>query len=632
MDRPRPRRRGPWCAWIQRRPLPDEKQLNIGVATYLEGDLTAFAYVVRKTQNSDSTYFTLTQRRRIANGELENDLGFRDSCRLFISTHMNSATTASPFGTETYYPTIKYGAKKKGAYLADSTAAKRIHQDLMANADLAFLFCSNDRGIKPKNYAVLRRTNARAILIEVCFISNQCQFNNIITAGDQALIADGIAAGVTNVLTAARSGPDVETTWESGPAADAGEALGSGRVVRGTILQEGFEGVTFPPTGWSIQTAGAPIPFTWHRTTAGLYVGTGMGSALVGGEYGSPNDEWLITPSVPLGATDDAISFLWSGSHLWSSAVNATCSIRLSGSSTWTVLWSLATDEPPADPFLYRRRVVDISAWNGETVEFAFRVAGTNGADFVLDDVAVGDFDPTATAANDLCSNATLLTSPFSVQDVTCYAANDMDPYTAPPGSCVGNELSGPDLFYELTASAGDTLQASLASEWGAGLYLIDGCATPNCLAGLYAEDGRVLPSLEYEFPAPGTYYLVVDGEDGSCGPFCLTGEVRRTAVGASEVLGDQTGPQVTVRPNPSAGGVSFEVRTPGLVSGVGRLTVYDISGRRLFGSDVSLASGAGQFAWDGRDQRGSRVGPGVYLVRAEVGNRVADEKFTLIR
>ena len=159
-------------------------------------------------------------------------------------------------------------------------------------------------------------------------------------------------------------------------------------------------------------------------------------------------------------------------------------------------------------------------------MEIGFRVAGADGADFVLDDVLVGDYEPTAPAPNDVCANAPLLASFFDLDAITCYAMNDLDPFAPPPGSCVGNELGGPDLFYRIEAGAADTLRASVIADWGVGLYLINGCIAPACLTGGYAEDERTAAAIEYVFPAAGSYYLVVDGEEGSCGPFQLTGEV----------------------------------------------------------------------------------------------------------
>jgi hypothetical protein len=75
----------------------------------------------------------------------------------------------------------------------------------------------------------------------------------------------------------------------------------------------------------------------------------------------------------------------------------------------------MASAEPPADPFVFRERVVDISGWVGENAEFGFRVVGADGADFVLDEVLVGDFEPTAPAPNDVCASAALLASSFDI-------------------------------------------------------------------------------------------------------------------------------------------------------------------------------------------------------------------------
>ena len=159
-------------------------------------------------------------------------------------------------------------------------------------------------------------------------------------------------------------------------------------------LAEGFESATFPPAGWSTQSAGLPLPYGWHRTKDPDNIGTGSAAAYVGS--GSPGaiDEWLITPVVALRATDKTIKFSWSGSPQWSSVLDGSLNIREAGTTGWTLLWSIAGNESPADPFIYHERFVDLSAWAGMKVQFGFRVVGKNGASFGLDDVAVGDFAP----------------------------------------------------------------------------------------------------------------------------------------------------------------------------------------------------------------------------------------------
>lgn len=121
--------------------LPNEKELNFAVAGYFENDITALGYYAYRIANYDTTYFKPAERRDVANGVIANDQGLRASCRLLVSIHMNSSTNASVYGSETYYATIKYDAKKKTAYRADSTAAAEIHADFMTYADVAFLFC-----------------------------------------------------------------------------------------------------------------------------------------------------------------------------------------------------------------------------------------------------------------------------------------------------------------------------------------------------------------------------------------------------------------------------------------------------------------------------------------------------------
>lgn len=607
---------------------PNEKELTIGVTTFLEGDLTGLGYIAHRTQNSGTTYFSPSDRRRIANGEIDNDEGFRDSCRLLISVHMNSAPLASVIGTETYHATIKYDAKKKTAYLIDKEAAEAIHPDLIANANVAFLFCSSDRGVKEANWAVLKGTRAPALLMEICFISNQCQFNNISTSGDQALIADGIAAGVSGYFLAPvrpDRTPDV-------PDRITVPMQGTRRSER-TVLDEGFEAPTFPPPGWTTETAGLPVPHTWHRTTDPLYVAVGTGSALVGGESPSAIDEWLISPAITPGAADNAIRFLWSGSQMWSSALDASLNVREVGSGTWSELWSLAADEPAADPFVYRERIVDLSAWLGMDVEFGFRIVGIDGADFAIDDVLVGDFEPTAPASNDVCATAALLASPFDIQSITCYAMNDLDPFAPPPGSCVGNELHGPDLFYRVDAGAADTLRASVAAEWGVGVYLVDDCIAPVCLAGGYSEDARTAAAIEYVFPTTGTYYLVVDGEEGSCGPFELTGEVAATLTAVPSVESQsELNLLLMVRPNPARDSIVLQAQVAGNGASSGVLEIYTVAGARVWREHVTADAIAHGVVWEGRGSNGGPVPSGVYLARLQVGEAVGQAKITLKR
>jgi len=87
-------------------------------------------------------------------------------------------------------------------------------------------------------------------------------------------------------------------------------------------FSEGFEGVTFPPIGWTIQTSGAPPAYAWARTTSTYYVGSGTAAAFIGGGNSSAKDELLVSPAIALGAGDTGLQFSWVGNRVFASEVD----------------------------------------------------------------------------------------------------------------------------------------------------------------------------------------------------------------------------------------------------------------------------------------------------------------------
>lgn len=624
--------------------FPNEDDLNLAIAEDLEPELFSRGYFcVHKTRNTDQFMLRPT-RAKIANGELANDEPFMGTCRLFLSIHMNSSGNASAHGTETWHARTKYFAKNAKVSQTDINAANHIQQDLITYADVAFGGpCSDNRGIKEANFTVLTRSMSPAVLVEVCFISRQCQWDKIIQAQWQAYLAEGIASGVSGFLglstcqfaetpqadiVSSVNVPLVVTSTASPGLHVETPAISAARSVLTTLVED-FESVTFPPAGWTKQTTGLPAPHTWHRTTDPDFVGQGTASAFVGSGSASAIDEWLISPAVAIAAPDDVIKFSWSGSKYWTSALNASLSVRQTGTITWTQLWSLSANEPDADPFIYRERIIDVSGWTGINVEFGFRVVGTNGASVGLDGIAVGDFVPTGTAPNDVCASASTLPSVFSVQGLTCYAADDLDPY-AVQASCVSDPLDGPDVFFQITAAWGDTLHASVTADWNAGLYLVDDCLTPVCVAAAFPEDGSAVTEITHRFAPGGTYYLVVDGMDGSCGPFELSGEVVDSPTGVRP--GGVPPLKLVARPNPAAGPVRLFGSFPSSPGTQSTLEIFDVAGRRLQRFESRADSGELSFVWDHRDDRGQRVASGLYFARLRVGSESVVEKFVILR
>jgi hypothetical protein len=83
--------------------------------------------------------------------------------------------------------------------------------------------------------------------------------------------------------------------------------------------------------------------------------------------------------------------------------------------------------------------------------------------------------------------------------------------------------------------------------------------------------------------------------------------------------------------PNPSRGPTVFTLTSDR--AGAETLAVLDVQGRvvRRFPA-VRTMAGARTVAWDGRDEAGTPLAPGVYLARLEVAGRVVWSRLTLLR
>lgn len=373
-------------------------------------------------------------------------------------------------------------------------------------------------------------------------------------------------------------------------------------------------------------TLGLPIPHRWHRAGAGLYVHNGSGAAFVGADSPGAIDEWLISPNIALGATDRGLRFFWNGNRNVASAVNAECLVRQVGAMSWTTVWSLLS-ESAASVFSYRERVVDLTPWIGSSVEVAFRVVGTNGADFMIDDVEVGDFSPTAAPANDVCASAANLpVGIFSLSGNTCNAANDADLFDLGPG-CGLERFAGGDVFYRFDALADDTLEVNVVGSWFPAAYVMSVCDTTaaTCVASspaIQTAEGDTA-YLRHTFATPGTYYLVIDGASGDCGAFELLGNFRGPVTGVGDPPRPLSRLSITASPNPSRGHVQLSAQTVSASAGVGQVLIFEASGRRVTERPVVFTGGRASFVWNGADDRGRPLPAGVYSVEV----RIAEER-----
>ena len=380
-------------------------------------------------------------------------------------------------------------------------------------------------------------------------------------------------------------------------------------------FSESFEGATFPPTGWSIQTSGAPSQYAWARTISSYYVATGGGAAFIGGGYGSAKDEWLISPAIALGGGDTGLQFNWIGNRNFTGEVDMQVLARPHGGGGWTTLWTLSS-EPYGNAFAAKSKVLSLGAFAGQTVDIAFRAVGTKGADFSLDDFAVGAFLVSQPPSNDQCSNAAQLPSgSFNLSGATCSAANDMDPSNGTTSACIGYEMDGPDVFYKFNVGVGDSLTASVHGGWGPGLYVMKSCsgASSDCLAGSYYEDSELDPSVAVVFTQAGQYFLAVDAPAGSCGDFQLYGLLHGPTAGVQSGGAQERGLQITPNPMRSTAEIGGVFRRA--ADGEAVLTITDVQGRRVLQRGLPMNRGHVTWQWNRQDAVGKRISPGVYVV-----------------
>lgn len=144
-----------------------EKEINLAVSLRLQRLLTEAGARVLMTRNDDS-YVDLHERPRLAN---------HAGADVFISVHANSAESPLVTGTETYYYT-NHSASRRLAELA--------HQELVRQAGL------DDRRVRLQNFVVLREAKMPAILVELGYVSNPAEEQQLLDPAWQERAAQAL--------------------------------------------------------------------------------------------------------------------------------------------------------------------------------------------------------------------------------------------------------------------------------------------------------------------------------------------------------------------------------------------------------------------------------------------------------
>jgi N-acetylmuramoyl-L-alanine amidase len=618
----------------------NEEDVTWEVTNDLRNVLLNSGYCALLTRINFNTVYSPRQRACIASGRKMNDSGDRAFGQAMVSIHTNSGPPAT-YGTLTVYPSVKSCAPQAGQFLDDQSFAVDLQAAMSPQMALAYtgacsggLPCNMNKGTcasgaacAPGMKSAIEEARIPAVIVEVGYQTNACQ--ECAMRIQPGVIANAVAAGIFNTfITPTFCGSPKRPSTGGGSAAlarsrvpeavvaDAPRRIGSKPTPTQVLsFSEGFEGGTFPPNGWTIQTTGAPAAFAWARTTSTYYVGSGTAAGFIGGGYSSAKDEWLISPAIALGAGDTGLRFSWVGNRVFASEVDIQVLARPTGGGSWTTLWSLSS-EPYGNSFAKKSKVVSLGAFSGQTIDIALRAVGTSGADFSVDDVAVGAFQVSQPPGNDLCASAAQLPGgSFNLSGATCTAANNMDPSDGTASACIGYEMDGSDVFYHFDVGVGDTLTASVHGLWGPALYVMKACSglPADCVAGAYLEDSDLDPTVEVVFSQAGEYFLVVDAPAGSCGDFQLSGTLHGPTVGVGSEVPKDLG--LLIAPNPMNARASITGEFRRAADGQVKLTITDIQGRRVLQRDLRVTRGHVRWDWNRLGSDGKRVPAGIYVI-----------------
>ncbi len=186
-----------------------------------------------------------------------------------------------------------------------------------------------------------------------------------------------------------------------------------------TLLDQGFEGTTFPPTGWTVQNLTSDPSLQWTTTT---YEHSGTKGAKI--ESQNPaviaRDEWLISPSMDLTTiTNPCLIFYLGTSYHFSITVDSyDFRVRVStdGGANWIAapVWTEDSVGYEFDDWNYYKRWVNLADYaSSSDFKIAFQYVGIIGADaqgaVYLDDITIEE-----TPANNITVNRVTLHNAYT--------------------------------------------------------------------------------------------------------------------------------------------------------------------------------------------------------------------------
>jgi len=163
-----------------------------------------------------------------------------------------------------------------------------------------------------------------------------------------------------------------------------------GTSAQGQILQENFDGATFPPAGWAIDDNGVGTGISWVQSTT-TFAGTGSAFCTYDCGVSNPAEDWLITPQVTPTAGNATLSYYHRqtfGTDYGSIYEVRVSTVAQDSLNTYVTVDSIGESSVPIGSWgIYG---VDLSAYVGQAIFIAFVHTNVCGDDYYIDELTLG--------------------------------------------------------------------------------------------------------------------------------------------------------------------------------------------------------------------------------------------------
>lgn len=180
-------------------------------------------------------------------------------------------------------------------------------------------------------------------------------------------------------------------------------------------LSEGFEGATFPPTGWTTFDNGIGLTRSWASTSTASLVYAGTKAAYLDRENvtdGTMAEDWMVTSQVTV-PTNGQLRFytrLTQAGNQGSSYTIRVSTLSQTNPGDFTTIQTWTEDNIVTTYNVYEQKVLSLTAYAGQNVYIAFVMENDNGDRWLVDNVNVDQqcFAPTTLTATPLSTSANL--------------------------------------------------------------------------------------------------------------------------------------------------------------------------------------------------------------------------------